>query len=910
MSLVSTRDRMDLPIGLRRRMLTFRRRVWAVKAAEAIGTAATGVVLAYFVVFGVDRIFDAPAWLRFGLLLTAVATSLIIPWYSHYWVWNHRRLDQLARLLARRMPALGDELLGVVELVRNDREWSRSRALCEAAVVQADRDAGTCDWDRAMPASRHRPCVTAALIGAIAAFGAAWLAPEAAANAWRRFLAPWIPTPRYTFTQLESHADRLVVPHGEPFAFRIRIAPGSPWEPTRGAAILAGREPVFAPLEDGAYSFEFDAQVAPARLDIRIGDARRSIVVEPMLRPELAAVDAIARLPAYLERTRPIRRDVRGGSVSFVHGSEVTLEANANRELGEATIDANPTPPRGSAFMSDPFVVGVPKTGPSDARTPSIEQAGDGNKEPSVEIRRVLWWRDAAGLSGKEPFTLTVLAIGDEPPTIAAAGLPRQRIVLDSEQLAFQVVAGDDFGVRRIGMEWRSAAPGGPSSGEAPGERILAAGDPEMTESTVDGTFCAKTLGIAPQSVEVRLFAEDYAPERGRVYSVPHVLHILDAKDHAIWLTEQLNRWHRQSLEVRDRELQLYETNKQLRELNADALDRPETRRKIETQAAAERANGRRLSGLTAAGEDLVRQASRNPEFGVGHLEKWAEMLGILKDISAARMPSVADLLRDAAQAPRSASTASAPSPGAGQARSTPSSGSSAEPNEAPNAAPSVPTLADVESSQQPPAADAGKDAPPSQGSSPRLTLPATSLAGGVKPGDNNETCPAARQVETAVEQQRDLLAEFDKIAEELNRILANLEGSTLVKRLKAASRNQYKIGGRISDQIDATFGVPQFRHEEAKRTMLGEVARHELESSQVVSTIMDDMQAYFERRRLVNFRKVLDAMRESDVIGGLRQIGDDVVKETGLSIAQCEFWSDALDRWAEELVDPTSGGT
>ena len=42
----------------------------------------------------------------------------------------------------------------------------------------------------------------------------------------------------------------------------------------------------------------------------------------------------------------------------------------------------------------------------------------------------------------------------------------------------------------------------------------------------------------------------------------------------------------------------------------------------------------------------------RNPEFGVGHLEKWAEMLQILKDISGNRMPSVADLLKQASQAP------------------------------------------------------------------------------------------------------------------------------------------------------------------------------------------------------------------------------------------------------------------
>ena len=103
-------------------------------------------------------------------------------------------------------------------------------------------------------------------------------------------------------------------------------------------------------------------------------------------------------------------------------------------------------------------------------------------------------------------------------------------------------------------------------------------------------------------------------------------------------------------------------------------MDKPENRRKIENQASAERANGRRLTGLVNSGEMLVREAMRNPEFGVGHLEKWAEMLQILKDISGNRMPTVADLLKQAAQAPQRWPTRrqkSAPPPMAGQIRAT-----------------------------------------------------------------------------------------------------------------------------------------------------------------------------------------------------------------------------------------------
>ena len=309
--------------------------------------------------------------------------------------------------------------------------------------------------------------------------------------------------------------------------------------------------------------------------------------------------------------------------------------------------------------------------------------------------------------------------------------------------------------------------------------------------------------------MNVRLFAEDYFPGRDRVYSPPYTFYVLSAEQHAIWVTEQLSKWHRQSLEVRDKEMQLFETNKQLRALSPEELDRPETRRKIENQAAAERSNGRRLSGLVLSGEDLIKQAMRNPEFGIAHLEKWAEMLQILKDIAGNRMPSVADLLREAAQAPTAARAPSSNNKSmvAGNVRAGGKSSPSEPAAGKPKPASGIPTIADRESSQQPPDDKPAEPASKSSPKTPRLTFPVTTLDGKAGAG-KPPAAPAEQKVDEAVKQQQDLLAEFAKIADELNRILANLEGSTLLKRLKAASRVQSKIAGRVSDQVGAAFGV------------------------------------------------------------------------------------------------------
>ena len=72
----------------------------------------------------------------------------------------------------------------------------------------------------------------------------------------------------------------------------------------------------------------------------------------------------------------------------------------------------------------------------------------------------------------------------------------------------------------------------------------------------------------------------------------------------------------------------------------------------------------------------------------------------------------------------------------------------------------------------------------------------------------------------------------------------------------------------------------------------------------------MDDMHAYFERRQ---HDEVQDGARRDAAARRHRQpaaTGDDIRKENGMSIAQCEFWSDTLDRWADDLVDPRNGGT
>src|SRR5262245_17675149 len=699
MSSTESRTALQLPKSLEAQLLDFRRRVWTIKSIEAAGGAVFGIMLGYLAVYALDRMLDTPAAARLGIFVAAMLGCAILPVYFHRWIWSRRTLDQLARLISRRYPSVGDQMLGVIELVRSDFEQHRSLALCQAAIGQVAAEASQRDFKDAVPAPRHRLWLWAAAIPVGAAIALLAIYPAAAMNAWLRFTAPWRPVERYTFATIEKLPEKLVIPHGEAVTIPVHLQKDSRWQPEQGKLQIGSGQPALtAPLKDGGYEFAVPPQIAASNMKLKIGDVRESVRLEPTLRPELSAVSASVKLPEYLKRTKPVEKDARGGTVSLVKGSVATFKATANRNLKQATVDNQPAATSGSAISSSP--------------------------QPIDESKKLVFqWQDEYGLSGLSPFIVAINAREDEAPSLASDGLPRQRVVLDSEVLQFPVQAQDDFGVKRVGIEWWAIdGQEGVRSDTKLGERLLAAGGSEKESLELTGTFCANQLGIEPQSITVRLFAEDYLPGRERVYSPAYTLHVLSAEQHAIWVTEQLSKWHRMALEVRDREMQLHHTNQQLRMLSNEELDKPETRKQIEAQSAAERANGRRLTGLTMSGEDLIKQAMRNPEFGVGHLEKWAEMLQILKDIAGNRMPNVADLLKQSAQAP-GAAVANKAGPLAGQMRSGGGTGG-AKPGEG-KPKPPVPGIADRESTQQP----APKDAPPDDGgkknpSSGRLGFP------------------------------------------------------------------------------------------------------------------------------------------------------------------------------------------
>ncbi len=918
-------ESLPIPPGLQSKLEDFRSRLWSVKIAEGALAGVVGLGISYLFVFALDRFVDTPVWLRWAILAVGVAVpALGLPLRWHHWVWKQRSLEQVARLLRQKYPRLGDQLLGIVELARQQTTTGNgeSSTLVAAAMNQVDEKIRDKNFDDAVPQNHYGKWLAATVtILAIGALAMA-LVSDAAKNALGRWVTPWKQIDRYTFAKIEPVPRRIIVPYAEDFNLGTKLREDTEWKPADASIRLPGKTKLTTEKVDDSYAFDLPPQKEEGSLALRIGDIREEIVVEPVSRPELTDLSATVQLPDYLRYEEDSIIPVRGGSVAIVKGAIASFKAETSRDLTSALANGKPAPVEGAAFSTAPAKITYSQT-------------------------HEFTWEDIHGLRAKSPLELRINAVDDGAPDIFAKKLGSEDVILENEVISFDISASDDFGVRRVGLEWEGMRDPSGETDTSAGEKLIADGAPQNRDIEGRGTFSAAREGISPQTIQVRAFAEDYLPNRERTYSPTFVLHIMSPTDHAKWLTDEFGKWFRHAREVYEREQQLYEGNREIRQLSPSDLDRPENRRKIEKQASAESNNARRLDSLTNSGRNLIRQATKNDDFDAERLESWATMMRSLDDIAEKRMPSVADLLKKASQAAGGAQNGQKPDsknqpndqpPPAGggsgdkpkegeKQKGSPKGGKPSAPSvkvdhgDKPKASPPgkdqngdkppvppVPGISDKESSML---KDAEKkegetDKPPAPPKKGRLTLPQTTLKG--VPGDKKEEekaeTPAQEKLDEAITEQEGLLEEFAKVADQLQEILSSLEASTFVKRLKAASREQMKVAKNLNTTLVGGFGMSKDQIAQQLREVAEETAVVYEEESTKVYNIQTDMDAYFQRKQDVVFKNVLDQMKNLSAVTNIKQIGDEVtVNLNGRSISAAEYWSDTLDRWAEELV-------
>ena len=272
MSFANKKTGIEIPDRMRIKLKKFQRKVWIIKLAEGLLAAAFGLLVSYLLVFVLDRFFDTPAVIRTAILIAgALGLGVWFPLVCHKWIWKSRRLEQVARLLKYKFPRLGDHLLGIIQLVNNEQESHRSEALTRAALAQVDEETKNREFGDAVPYPKHRRWALIAGIPAVIAAAALVLVPSAGNNALMRWLMPWKHTPRYTFAQIESLPESLVVPIAEKSSLSATLSSDTQWSPKSGSAFVSGTD-LSALQENGQYGFELPPLKEGSRLNVSIGD--------------------------------------------------------------------------------------------------------------------------------------------------------------------------------------------------------------------------------------------------------------------------------------------------------------------------------------------------------------------------------------------------------------------------------------------------------------------------------------------------------------------------------------------------------------------------------------------------------------------------------------------------------------
>ena len=677
----SSNEPTPIPAELSKQLADFQQSLWRIKVTEAVLAGVFGLIISFLIVFALERLFPIPGLARLAILLAGTSLAAVFaPYWVRRWVYGHRREEQLARLISQKFPKLGDRLLGIVELQdQEEAQEAMSPELRAAAMIHVANQAAKRNMNDALPYSRHKKLALGVLMGAAAITFGFSIAPKAGGNALKRWLMPLSDTDHYTFTQFDTDIipNPLTVPLGEAFSFNAPLKEDSDNRPPTARARYGQQEWVEAELGDnGSYQFEFTGQETQDRITIEAGDANHRVWVEPEVRPEVLGFEALVTLPDYLQLD-PDNVDIRTGGLTALEGSKVILKGSFSREISKANARLDPQPLEETAISES--------RAPIEAKSPtdlesSRTEAEEEDKKAAVENLVKLpeprdlqvsmdgatvssepidlgrfrasvpfTWTDIKGLDGAGSFRVEIKTSEDQVPTSYIQGIERNLVILAEETLEFDIISEDDFGLREIGLSWVGSF-NKPSDDEpANGSLILKKGSPSSNRLTERAIFSPQTYGIAPQTLILSAYTEDYKPGRGRIFSEPLTIYILTRDEHAQVIKKRFDRVISELEDAARKELNNLDENERLDKNNtAEELQSEEAKEKLAESEQKEAENAEKMKEIAKKMEEIFKDAARNGELDQGTMKEMAEALQNMQELGEEDMPEVEKKLGEA----------------------------------------------------------------------------------------------------------------------------------------------------------------------------------------------------------------------------------------------------------------------
>ncbi|MBA4387794.1 MAG: hypothetical protein C0404_07425 [Verrucomicrobia bacterium] len=626
----------EMPEALAKQLQGFGRRLRMVETVTAFLAGATGLLVAYLLLFALDRFWDTPGWLRFVLMAGGGGTALVLGyrWVMH-WQLSRPGARDLARRVRKLKPQLGDRLLGAVELAEGNGSSNTSAALRRAAIRQVAQEVARYDLAAAVPTKPGRRWAVPFAAGLMILVIAALLCPLAAGNALRRFLLPLSGVERYTFASIEALPAELHIPHGEEFEICCKLSSVTRWRPANASAQFERQPEIRARIEQGVALLRMPGQTKPGNLRVRTGDALRTIRVIPLFRPELTALRAEVVLPQYLGRKAQLV-DITAPAVELVRGSRVRFSGTVNRELGQLKMEF-----RAADTNSAPL-------NPEVKFAKKVFASAEIDATPFEGC--ILSWKDIHGLSCAAPREVKVAARDDSAPRSFVEGSSLVLAMLEDEVVDFKVRAEDDFGLKELWVNWMSDTK--QTSGAAPitGSVVVSNGAPDKLELSGVYRF-SPVLERVPEDTSVVLYScsVDYLPGRTPSLSHPVRIHVLSRIKHAQMIEDRIRRLQARIEELARSEENRINENQKVREASEQERESAASTKKVAENSAAETADKEDLKRIASGVEDVLKDALRNKDIDPDFLRRWQENSDAIKTAADKSMAQASGELKKAA---------------------------------------------------------------------------------------------------------------------------------------------------------------------------------------------------------------------------------------------------------------------
>jgi hypothetical protein len=438
---------------------------------ETLGTLALLLVAYALPSFLTDRSLRLEWIYRFVLL---ASFAVVVVRLVHKHLVQPLRVplgdEEMALAVERSSPEVKQALISSLQFAHDLRSGGRSKdspALMAAVVADVAQRVASIPFARAIDAGRVRR-FTLGIAGAVVFFGG-WAAIDASSlGLWaaRNLALANVDWPRYTRLSLADGSSEVRLPQGDALTVRVLVdgeLPDQAFVDYEFGGDENGTEPM-SRTGDREFTWTIESVRSDAQLSITAGDslplALKVTIVE---RPRVDGLVVTVTFPDYMER-EPMEVPNSDGELRLPKGAKLSLRGQSQKALTEAfALFAND--------QKQALTVGADR------------KSFAGDYAPTASGLLVVDVVDGDNLGAGTPPKLLLRVGEDKPPTIECRLRGIGTSITADAVLPGELKAKDDFGLRKLGAEWRVVDDKPLEKGQAP--------PPEVPFAAAEALFAA-----------------------------------------------------------------------------------------------------------------------------------------------------------------------------------------------------------------------------------------------------------------------------------------------------------------------------------------------------------------------------------------------------------------------------------